>query len=62
MYFQHSNSRDNKEESMYRLTSPSTPTGYCRAALPFAPGDRKRVAVKIIDDRGIESLRIIDTA
>jgi adenine-specific DNA-methyltransferase len=29
-------------------------------SLPFKPGDNKRVAVKIVDDRGIESLKIID--
>ena len=29
-------------------------------SLPFAAGDNKRIAVKIIDDRGIESLRIVD--
>ena len=29
-------------------------------SLPFAAGEHKRVAVKIIDDRGIESLRILD--
>lgn len=29
-------------------------------SLPFAPGDHKRVAVKVIDDRGIESLKIVD--
>ena len=29
-------------------------------SLPFAPGDHKRVAVKIIDDRGIESLKIVE--
>ncbi|HUW19516.1 MAG TPA: site-specific DNA-methyltransferase [Sedimentisphaerales bacterium] len=29
-------------------------------SLPFEPGDNKRVAVKIIDDRGIESLRIME--
>jgi len=29
-------------------------------SLPFAKGDYKRVAVKIIDDRGIESLRVMD--
>ncbi len=28
-------------------------------SLPFEPGDHKRVAVKIIDDRGIESLKIL---
>jgi len=31
-------------------------------SLPFKPGDNKRVAVKIVDDRGIESLRIIEVA
>ena len=29
-------------------------------SLPFEPGPNKRVAIKIIDDRGIESLKIID--
>ncbi|MCI0548748.1 MAG: hypothetical protein L0027_15870 [Candidatus Rokubacteria bacterium] len=28
-------------------------------SLPFEPGGHRRVAVKIVDDRGIESLRII---
>jgi adenine-specific DNA-methyltransferase len=28
-------------------------------SLPFEPGDHQRVAVKIVDDRGIESLKII---
>ncbi len=28
-------------------------------SLPFAPGEYKRIAVKIVDDRGIESLKII---
>jgi len=27
---------------------------------PFEPGDNKRVAIKIIDDRGIESLKIVE--
>lgn len=30
------------------------------ASLPFSAGNNKRVAVKIVDDRGIESLKIID--
>lgn len=30
------------------------------ASLPFEPGERKRVAVKVFDDRGIESLKILD--
>jgi len=29
-------------------------------SLPFAPGENKRVAVKIIDDRGIESLKLLE--
>lgn len=31
-----------------------------KVSLPFTLGDNKRVGVKIIDDRGIESLRIIE--
>ena len=31
-------------------------------SLPFKPGKHERVAVKIVDDRGIESLRIIEIA
>ncbi len=29
-------------------------------SLPFEPGEHKRVAVKIVDDRGIESLKIME--
>ena len=29
-------------------------------SLPFEPGPHKRVAVKVIDDRGIESLKIVE--
>jgi adenine-specific DNA-methyltransferase len=29
-------------------------------SLPFGPGENKRIAVKIIDDRGIESLKILE--
>jgi len=29
-------------------------------SLPFDPGDNRRVAVKIVDDRGIESLRVLE--
>ena len=29
-------------------------------SLPFEPGEHRRIAVKIIDDRGIESLKIIE--
>ena len=29
-------------------------------SLPFAPGEHKRIAVKIVDDRGIESLKLME--
>ncbi|MFA6900990.1 MAG: hypothetical protein WC256_12380 [Desulfurivibrionaceae bacterium] len=29
-------------------------------SLPFPAGDNRRIAVKIVDDRGIESLKVID--
>jgi adenine-specific DNA-methyltransferase len=29
-------------------------------ALPFKPGKYSRVAVKIVDDRGIESLKVVE--
>jgi adenine-specific DNA-methyltransferase len=29
-------------------------------SLPFAPGAHKRIAVKIVDDRGIESLKVME--
>jgi adenine-specific DNA-methyltransferase len=29
-------------------------------SLPFEPGKYKRVAVRIVDDRGIESLKLLD--
>ena len=29
-------------------------------SLPFEPGKHKRVAVKVIDDRGIESLKVVE--
>jgi adenine-specific DNA-methyltransferase len=28
-------------------------------SLPFEPGEHKRIAVKIVDDRGIESLKVL---
>ena len=28
-------------------------------SLPFEPGEHKRIAVKIVDDRGIESLKVV---
>jgi adenine-specific DNA-methyltransferase len=29
-------------------------------SLPFEPGDYKRIALKVIDDRGIESLKVVE--
>jgi len=29
-------------------------------SLPFAPGAHRRIAVKIVDDRGIESLKVTE--
>ncbi|MBT9175220.1 MAG: Modification methylase DpnIIB [candidate division WS2 bacterium] len=29
-------------------------------SLPFAPGEHRRIAVKIVDDRGIESLKVLE--
>ena len=29
-------------------------------SLPFETGENKRIAVKIVDDRGIESLKIVE--
>jgi len=31
-------------------------------SLPFAPGEHKRITVKIVDDRGIESLKVMEVA
>ena len=28
-------------------------------SLPFAPGEHRRIAVKIVDDRGIESMKVV---
>ena len=34
---------------------------YCGTVLlPFEPGGFKRAAVKIVDDRGLESLKIVE--
>ena len=29
-------------------------------SLPFEPGEYKRVAVKVVDDRGVEGLKVVD--
>jgi adenine-specific DNA-methyltransferase len=29
-------------------------------SLSFAPGEHRRIAVKIVDDRGIESLKVLE--
>jgi len=37
-------------------TSFEVPT----VSLPFEPGEHRRIAVKIVDDQGIESLKILE--
>jgi adenine-specific DNA-methyltransferase len=40
---------------------PDLIEGYSKTvSLPFEPGDYKRLAVKVIDDRGIESLKVVE--
>jgi adenine-specific DNA-methyltransferase len=29
-------------------------------SLPFEPGEHRRIAVKIVDDRGIKSLKVME--
>jgi adenine-specific DNA-methyltransferase len=29
-------------------------------SLPFEPGEHRRIAVKIVDDQGIESLKLME--
>ena len=31
-------------------------------SLSFEPGEHRRIAVKIVDDRGIESLKVLEVA
>ena len=31
-----------------------------KISLPFAAGENRRAAVKIVDDRGIESIKLVD--
>jgi len=33
---------------------------YGSVSLPFEPGENARIAVKVIDDRGIESLKVME--
>jgi adenine-specific DNA-methyltransferase len=40
---------------------PDLIEGYRKTiSLPFEPGDHERIAVKLIDDRGIESLKVVE--
>ena len=50
-----------------RVARASQPWALCRNPVgirpaAFAPGKHGRVAVKIVDDRGIESLKILEIA
>ncbi len=46
------------KSTLLRLAGDLLPPTTGTESLPFAPVKHKRVAVKIVDDRGIESLRI----
>jgi len=52
---------DNRGHSFFGVIHPGLP-GPGTVSLPFEAGAHKRVAVKIVDDRGIESLKIIPVA
>ena len=42
------------------IDESSTPAYGGVVSLPVAPGPHRRAAVKIVDDRGIESLKIVE--
>ena len=48
-----------KKDIRAELDEDLLPQFHGTVSLPFAAGDNRKVAVKIVDDRGIESLRII---
>ena len=41
------------------LVNPTTDPGKGAQSLPFERGKNSRIAVKIVDDRGIESLKVV---
>ena len=51
---------------MARKKTTNTKTGGIAsggiASLPFPAGEHKRIAIKIVDDRGIESLKVMEVA
>ncbi len=44
------------------MKSSASTTIIPRLALPFEPAEHRRIAVKIVDDRGIKSLRIAEVS
>ena len=45
----------------FHKTSALSITAYRgTVALPFEPGEHRRITVKIVDDRGIESLKVVE--
>ncbi len=41
-------------------TEPSRHWRYERETRAFSPGEHRRIAVKIVDDRGSESLKVLE--
>lgn len=48
-----------KKDIKAELDEPKLEKLHGTISLPFEPGDNRKVAVKIVDDRGIESLKVI---
>ncbi len=48
-----------KKDIRAELDEDSLEAFHGTVSLPFAAGENRKVAVKIVDDRGIESLRIL---
>jgi len=51
--------RSSKKDIRAELNDELLEQFHGTVSLPFEPGDNRKVAVKIVDDRGIESLKII---
>jgi adenine-specific DNA-methyltransferase len=48
-----------KKDIRAELDEEQTGAFHGTVSLPFEAGDNRKVAVKIVDDRGIESLKVI---
>lgn len=49
-----------KKDIRAELDEELLPQFHGTVSLPFSAGDNRKVAVKIVDDRGIESLKIVN--